>query len=190
MTLSEAQGSAILRQRSGLPPAPTGLPLLRSHHLLRMPCSLPRRIDLVLFRLNACFPTPGFPKFALAFPEQTAGRHPRFLFRGLLKLHSRYGLRICSPTYRGFGRNASTPVRSQLAPLLSYPGIPTTPGAGLSPAGDGPVKGARLFFDIYVFSGISRAKAYWSQPRPHCPRALRPPARSTNVGRNAAFPRR
>ena len=34
----------------------------------------------------------------VAFPERTAGRHPRIFFRGLLKLYSRYGPPICSPT--------------------------------------------------------------------------------------------
>src|SRR2546426_2675642 len=33
-----------------------------------------------------------------AFPILRAGRHPRFHFRGLLELHSCYGLPGCSPT--------------------------------------------------------------------------------------------
>jgi hypothetical protein len=53
-----------------------------------------------------------------AFPVLKAGRHPFRYFRGLLKLHSRYGLQSCSPTIRGLYREASPgpvsrPVRSQ-----------------------------------------------------------------------------
>ncbi len=53
-----------------------------------------------------------------AFPDLKAGRHPFRYFRGLLKLHSRYGLQSCSPTIRGLYREASPgpvsrPVRSQ-----------------------------------------------------------------------------
>src|SRR5713226_4080916 len=35
---------------------------------------------------------------AWAFPDFEAGRHPHHYFRGLLKLHTRYGLQGCSPT--------------------------------------------------------------------------------------------
>jgi hypothetical protein len=42
-----------------------------------------------------------------AFPVLKAGRHPFRYFRGLLKLHSRYGLQGCSPTIRGLYREAS-----------------------------------------------------------------------------------
>jgi len=55
---------------------------------------------------------------ARAFPVSQAGRHPQLHFRGLLKLHSRYGLQDCSPTIRGLYREASArpvirPGRSQ-----------------------------------------------------------------------------
>src|SRR5579864_5933690 len=54
-----------------------------------------------------------------AFPVSQAGRHPRLHFRGLLKLHSRYGLLACSSPYgtlsRGFDPN-SCPFQ----PLVSY----------------------------------------------------------------------
>ncbi|MCK5187605.1 MAG: hypothetical protein KAR43_10795, partial [Deltaproteobacteria bacterium] len=33
---------------------------------------------------------------ASAFPEYRAGRLPHLYFRGLLKVHSRYGLPVCS----------------------------------------------------------------------------------------------
>jgi hypothetical protein len=47
-----------------------------------------------------------FPARA-AFPVLQAGRHPHRNFRGLLKLHSRYGLQGCSPTICGLYREAS-----------------------------------------------------------------------------------
>ena len=58
-----------------------------------------------------------FPARA-AFPVFQAGRHPHRHFRGLLKLHSRYGLHSCSPTIRGLYREAPSwlvprPGRSQ-----------------------------------------------------------------------------
>jgi hypothetical protein len=43
-----------------------------------------------------------------AFPVIQAGRHPRLHFRGLLELHTRYGLPDCSPTKSGLGYEAST----------------------------------------------------------------------------------
>jgi hypothetical protein len=39
-------------------------------------------------------------------PILQAGRHPHRHFRGLLKLHTRYGLQGCSPTIRGLYREA------------------------------------------------------------------------------------
>ena len=56
--------------------------------------------------LTCCPHYPGGPKqvdrlrpcSAAAFPECWAGRHPRLSFRGLLRVHSRYGLpSCCSP---------------------------------------------------------------------------------------------
>src|SRR3954471_16948143 len=46
-----------------------------------------------------------FPARA-AFPVLPAGRHPHRHCRGLLKLHTRYGLHSCSPTRRGLYREA------------------------------------------------------------------------------------
>jgi hypothetical protein len=43
-----------------------------------------------------------------AFPVIQAGRHPRFHFRGLLRLHARYGLQGRSTTQGGLCHRAST----------------------------------------------------------------------------------
>jgi len=69
-----------------------------SNHFLDVPCSLPRWIDSVLSVGVWRAPALGFFPNRVAFPERTAGRHPQISFRGLLKLHSRYGPPICSPT--------------------------------------------------------------------------------------------
>jgi hypothetical protein len=75
----------------GLPQLPK--PLSR-HALLTTPAD--RTGALV-----GCFPV------RAAFPVSQAGRHPRLHFRGLLKLHSRYSLPVCSPTIRGLCHEAS-----------------------------------------------------------------------------------
>ena len=49
-----------------------------------------------------------------------AGRRPRLCFRGLLKLHSRYGLQGCSPTLQWTLSRGFDPVRYPTGPLVSY----------------------------------------------------------------------
>ena len=53
------------------------------HHPSNVPCPLPRRIET-----GACVDC--FPAHT-AFPVSQAGRHPHLHFRGLLRLHARYG---------------------------------------------------------------------------------------------------
>jgi hypothetical protein len=48
-----------------------------------------------------------------AFPEIQAGRRPRRLFRGLLRLHSRYGPSDCSTAQGGLCHEASTRLVAQ-----------------------------------------------------------------------------
>ena len=68
------------------PQSPLGLPVLRSVPFAYMPSPLPRQVggsrSLILFPSSA-------------FPKSAAGRllHPKF--RGLLSVHSRYGLHAC-----------------------------------------------------------------------------------------------
>jgi hypothetical protein len=52
--------------------------------LINVPCPLPRRIRT---GAHVRFPSPS----DAAFPVAQAGRHPHRYFRGLLRLHSRYG---------------------------------------------------------------------------------------------------
>src|SRR6266516_5513203 len=61
-----------------------------------------------------------FPE-RVAFPVSQAGRHPQLHFRGLLKLHSRYGLQSCSSTFRGLCHEASAtfPYHCSLATRLT-----------------------------------------------------------------------
>jgi hypothetical protein len=84
----------------------------------------------------------GFFPARAAFPVLEAGRHPRFYFRGLLKLHSHYGLQGCSPTLlwalsRGFTLTGF-PIRA----LASYRIQPTTIRMGPSPTGNPRLWGA------------------------------------------------
>jgi hypothetical protein len=72
--------------RMGLPRYPL--------HLSGVPCPLPRRIETGA--LVDCFPVHA------AFPVLQAGRHPHLYFRGLLRLHSRYGRRIAQPPKAAF----------------------------------------------------------------------------------------
>jgi hypothetical protein len=44
----------------------------------------------------------------MAFPVMQAGRHPHHHFRGLLRLHSRYGPLDCSTAQGGLCHEAST----------------------------------------------------------------------------------
>ena len=70
----------------------TGLPRCIKH-FPDMPSSLPRWTRTGV-QTSVFFPCP-----ASAFPEYWAGRRPHLYFRGLLKVHSRYGLPVCSHPY-------------------------------------------------------------------------------------------
>jgi hypothetical protein len=74
------------------PASGTGLPRCIKH-FPDMPSSIPRWIRTGL-HISVYFPCP-----ASAFPEYWAGRLPQLYFRGLLKVHSRYGLPVCSHPY-------------------------------------------------------------------------------------------
>ena len=89
------------RPEAALRPLPSpqmGLPRY-PHHLSGVPCPLPRRI-----KTGACVDC--FPAHA-AFPVMPAGRHPHLYFRGLLRLHSRYGPSDCSTAQGGLCHEAS-----------------------------------------------------------------------------------
>ena len=88
---------------------PAGGSLTRPDHLPGMPCSLPRWTQTGAF--VGCFPAGN------VFPVMQAGRHPQLHFRGLLKLHSRYGLQGCSATQGGLCHKASTQPVTKLSCL-------------------------------------------------------------------------
>ena len=58
--------------------------------------------------------------FHAAFPVSQAGRHPRFHFRGLLRLHSRYGPLDRSTAQGGLCHEASRRPVTQPPTLVSY----------------------------------------------------------------------
>lgn len=92
-----------------------------------MPSSLPRWIEPVLI---------GFFPVHAAFPESQAGRHPQLHFRGLLKVHLRYGLQDRSPAYRGLYHGAPLrPVTGAERPV-SYHVLPISTWVESSSTGD------------------------------------------------------
>jgi hypothetical protein len=95
--------------------AATGLPRYPDH-LPDVPCPVPRWIERVRCRF--------FPVHT-AFPVSLAGRHPRLHFRGLLRLHSRYGPPGCSTAQGGLCHEASArqvalPNRSSATRPIDY----------------------------------------------------------------------
>ena len=143
MTLSEAQASRrpddavrSCSAGSGLPSITrTTFPACRAHY----PGGSNRCVSIGYW----CAPAPGSSRFALAFPAHTTGRHPwRYVSR----------LAQASLTLRPAGLLAhltwtlsrgSSPNGSPFEPLVSYPGISTPPGVGLSPTGNPRRRGAR-----------------------------------------------
>ena len=95
--------------------AATGLPRCPDH-LPDVLCPLPRRIET-----GACIGC--FPARA-AFPVTLAGRHPRLHFRGLLRLHSRYGPSGRSTAQGGLCHEASARLLHPTARQL--PELPIT----------------------------------------------------------------
>jgi hypothetical protein len=91
LPLPEAALRPLTSPQMGLPRYP--------FHLSGVPCPLPRRIETGA-RVD-CFPAHA------AFPVLQAGRHPHLYFRGLLRLHSRYGPPDCSTAQGGLCHEAS-----------------------------------------------------------------------------------
>ena len=68
-----------------------------------------------------------------AFPESQAGRHPSLHFRGLLRLHSRYGLLDCSTAHGGLCHEASIQPVTQLSRSSATRSYRQLPGWVLPP---------------------------------------------------------
>jgi hypothetical protein len=105
--------------------AATGLPRCPDH-LPDVLCPIPRRIET-----GACIGC--FPARA-AFPVSPAGRHPRLHFRGLLRLHTRYGPSGCSAAQGGLCHEASARLLNPTARQL--PELPITLWVVPSSTGD------------------------------------------------------
>jgi hypothetical protein len=93
-TLSDSRWQ---RRPSRLPSCQTGLPRLPASPFRRAVPTTPA--DRTGARVD-CFPVHA------AFPVLQAGRHPHLYFRGLLRLHSRYGPSDCSTAKSGLGHEA------------------------------------------------------------------------------------
>ena len=135
MTLSETQAS---RRPSGC---------VRSHrrlrasspdtdHLLDVLCSLPRWVVGWYFSVFRAAPraSSSQPPHWPSRSQIPVGTHSS-TFRGLLKLHSRYGPSICSPTQRGLGRKASTPPVPRRRRFSATQAYRYPPEVGLPPTG-------------------------------------------------------
>ena len=79
----------------------------------------------------------------MAFPVCAPGRLPRLPFRGLLGLHSRCGLQACSTSFRGLLSLGFESGSHLPSPPDSYRGGRLPPRAGLPPAGQVHLHGAR-----------------------------------------------
>jgi hypothetical protein len=82
-----------------LPPCQTGLPLLPGSPFRHAVPTTPMDRNGCICRL--------LPRPTRAFPVIQAGRRPSLHFRGLLRLHSRYGLSDCSTAQGGLCHEAS-----------------------------------------------------------------------------------
>ena len=108
------------------------------HHPSNVPCPVPRRIET-----GACVDC--FPAHT-AFPVSQAGRHPHLHFRGLLRLHARYGPLDCSTAQGGLCHEA--PAQSVARPnRSSLPEQSTTLRVEPSSTGDTRRRGARRVED-------------------------------------------
>jgi len=126
--------------RHPIAPGPTGTGC-RLVDALTSQRGFPCCIDLPLVCMLSPIPRwnrkvhPSFSSFAIAaFPDITAGRLPHHGFRGLLSVHSHYGLHIHQVTFMtiytgGFSRF----VTSTTAPIVT--GWNETCRAGFAPAG-------------------------------------------------------
>jgi hypothetical protein len=101
MTLSDSRADRRLTAPLRPQPSPnTGLPQLPGSPFEHAVPITPMDRNGCVCRL--------LPHPTRAFPESQAGRHPSLHFRGLLRLHSRYGLLDCSTAQGGLCHEAST----------------------------------------------------------------------------------
>ena len=100
MTLSDSRPGRQLIWRLGTrPPTTPGLPRC-PRYLSGVPSPLPP--------VNRTGASDGFFPARAAFPEIQTGRRSRLHFRGLLRVHSRYGPQACSIAQGDLGHEAST----------------------------------------------------------------------------------
>ena len=136
MTLSDTRRSRRPATTSRPLPSPTvGLPQLPGSPFRHAVPTTPMDQNRCVCRL--------LPHPTRAFPGTSAGRRPSLHFRGLLRLHSCYGLPDCStaqrrPLLRGSGQTGC-PAK----PLVSYQGLPTTSQMDPSSTGEPRRWGAR-----------------------------------------------
>ena len=138
MALSDSQtGRRPFWRRSGpRPPANPEPPSLTQTTFPACRAQYPGGPDQVLVGWRVARSRAGFFPVRAAFPVSQAGRRPHLHFRGLLELHTRYGLQSCSPTIRGLYREASPWPVSQLGRSQATKFNQQPPWVGPSPTGD------------------------------------------------------
>jgi hypothetical protein len=123
MTLSETQAGRRPRDGVGIPSTNSGFPPITQTAFSTCRAHYPGGSVRCCRLIYSALPRRVSSRTALTFPERRAGRHPHLSFRGLLKLHSRYGLRICSPTLQWtLSRGSRPPVTRRNGPsaIQSY----------------------------------------------------------------------
>src|SRR3974390_49473 len=138
MALSDSQtGRRPFRRRLGpRPPTNPEPPSLTQITFHACRAQYPGGPDQVLVGWRVARSRAGFFPVRAAFPVTGTGRRPQHYFRGLLKLHTRYGLHSCSPTIRWLYREDPPRPRSRLgrSPATKFTQQP--PWAGPSPTAD------------------------------------------------------
>ena len=130
---------------------PMGLPVLQQLPVCRHAVTITPVGSLDQIVRNEGVSAPRISPATAAFPDIKAGRLPRYLFRGLLDVHSRYGL----PTRRTAERYVCLEgsdgfVTSTAAPIASGWNDQTWPGGTCTHWDAVPYHGALLFINIFA----------------------------------------
>ena len=164
MTLSEAQASRRPIDGVGVAPTGSGLPPITQMTFSTCRAHYPGGSVWYACRFsNGAFPRQGFPKpLWPSRNERPVGIH-KFPFEACSSFTRVTACGVARPPKRGLCHEASYPDNYSSRTLVSYPGISTTPGVGLSPTGNLRRWGARSFCVIRVRrTGLS---ADWPEAR-------------------------
>jgi hypothetical protein len=167
--------------RSGRNPAQARSPVLRTAPCTHAAPITPVDRPTLLCRL--------FAFSRLAFPVVMSGRRPRQSSRGLLRLHSRCGLRTCSTSFRGLCLRASGPPVTQWACRTASEGVDLFLGRDFHPRVAVHLHGAH-HCDLRQGVGVASRRSRGMPPSsPRAPPRAPPgsyPCRESNASRHEA----